>query len=92
MGISGKKTLEPRYLAANDGADLVVRGGGCARDVRVAVAKATRAVEVEAGGSDGRTSHGSIVDRTPQTSRTCTACKQRTGFHLHFTPGNDPFR
>lgn len=36
------------YLAANDGAHLVIRGGGSTRDVRVTVAKATGAVEVEA--------------------------------------------
>lgn len=56
------RVIIPSYLAANNGADLVVRRGGRAGDVRVAVAKATGAVEVETGWSDCGASHGGIVN------------------------------
>lgn len=56
------------YLAANDGADLIVRRGGRTGDVGVTVAKTTGAVEVKAGWSNSWASHGGIVNRTSQPS------------------------
>lgn len=49
------------YLATNDGPHLVIWGGGGPGNVRVTVAKATGAVEVEAGRSDCGAGHGGVV-------------------------------
>lgn len=51
----------PSYLGADNGTDFIVRRRWSAGDVRITVAKATGAVEVEAGWSDGRTSHSGIM-------------------------------
>lgn len=66
----GSKVISQSYLAANNGADLIIGRGGCTGDVRVTVAKATGAVEVEAGWSNSRASHGGVVNRTAQSSWT----------------------
>lgn len=54
------------YLAANDGADLVVRRCGCSGDVGVAVAEAAGTVQIEAGWANSWASHGCIMNRTSQ--------------------------
>ncbi len=56
------------YLAANDGPYFIIWGSWSARDVWVAVAKATRAVEVEACRSNCRTGHCGIMHWTAQSS------------------------
>lgn len=56
------------YLAANDGADLIVWRGGGSGDVRVAVAQAAGAVQIEAGWTNSRASHGCIMNRASQPS------------------------
>lgn len=56
------------YLAANDGPYFIIWGSWSAGDVWVAVAEATRAVEVEACRSNSRTSHGGIMHWTAQSS------------------------
>lgn len=59
-----------RYLSADNGTNFIVRRCRSAGDVGVTVAKATGAVEVQAGWSDGRTSHGGVMYRATQASRT----------------------
>lgn len=62
---------KPSYLSADNGTNFVVRRRWRARDVRVTVAKATGAVKIEAGWSNGRTSHSGVMHRAAQASRTC---------------------
>lgn len=58
------------YLAANDGADLIIWRRGGSGDVRVAVAEAAGTVQIEAGWTNSWASHGCIMNRTSQPSRT----------------------
>lgn len=75
------------YLAANDGANFIIRGRWSARDVRVAIAKATRAVEVEACRSNSRTGHGGIMHWTTQSSWTCYAEHNKIKTETYWSEG-----
>lgn len=62
--------MPPADLTADDGAYFVVWGRWGARDVRVAVAQAPRAAQVEARGPHCRSGHGGVMHGSSQPPRT----------------------